>query len=137
MMIPSRALAAASLFALSAPALAQFNDPWVGFSDQSAARLPGGSVSSFSDEADLAWADLDQDGFTDLVVARKMPFSTAGRRTNVLLMNEGGVLVDRTALFAHASDLARIHHQTPVWMWFPISAPVGGTVRWPGAPLAA
>ena len=34
-----------------------------------------------------------------------MPFSTAGRRTNVLLMNEGGVLVDRTALFAQASDV--------------------------------
>ena len=106
MKIPPRALAAASLIALSAPSLAQFNDPWVGFADQSAARLPGGSVSSFSDEADLATGDLDRDGFVDLVVARKQPFSTAGGRTNVLLMNEGGVLVDRTALFAHASDVA-------------------------------
>jgi len=97
-------LAFVCCLALGTPALAQFNDPWVGFSEQSAARLPGGPVSSFSDEADLAWADLDQDGFTDLIVARKMPFSTAGRRTNVLLMNEGGVLVDRTSLFAHASD---------------------------------
>ncbi|MCH7890985.1 MAG: FAD-dependent oxidoreductase, partial [Gemmatimonadetes bacterium] len=42
----------------------------------------------------------------DLVVVRKEPFSTIGKRTNVLLMNEGGVLKDRTRELASASDVA-------------------------------
>lgn len=57
-------------------------------------------------EKDYAWGDLDQDGWVDLVVVRKEPFSTTGLRQNLLLMNEGGTLVDRTALYASASSLA-------------------------------
>ena len=56
-------------------------------------------------EKDYAWGDLDQDGWTDLVVARKEPFTTAGRFPNVLFMNEQGTLVDRTGLYAAASDV--------------------------------
>ncbi|MHC4894117.1 MAG: FG-GAP repeat domain-containing protein, partial [Planctomycetota bacterium] len=41
----------------------------------------------------------------DLIVVRKEPFTTEGRRTNVLLLNENGVLVDRTAELAAASDV--------------------------------
>lgn len=92
---------------LSSPVLAQFNDSWVGFTDQTTTRLPGGafSVSDLNHEVRFAWGDLNQDGFVDLVVARKQPFTTAGQRTNLLLMNEAGVLVDRTAQWASAADV--------------------------------
>jgi hypothetical protein len=40
------------------------------------------------------------------VIMRKQPFSTPGRRRNVLLMNESGVLVDRTDVYAVASSVA-------------------------------
>ena len=88
-------------------ARAQFNNQWLTLKDETATRLPGGalSVSDLNTEVDLAWADLDQDGFTDLVVVRKEPFSTLGLRTNLLLMNEGGVLVDRSSEFASATDV--------------------------------
>jgi VCBS repeat protein len=61
--------------------------------------------SSDTEEKDYAWGDLDQDGWTDLVVVRKEPFTTAGRRVNVLFMNEGGTLTDRTSVYAAASDV--------------------------------
>jgi hypothetical protein len=48
-------------------------------------------------EKDYAWADFDQDGDIDLFVARKQPFTTPGKFANVLLMNENGVLTDRTS----------------------------------------
>lgn len=90
-----------------AVAQAQFNNQWLTFQDETATRLPGGafSVSDLNTEVDLDWADLDQDGFTDLVVVRKEPFSTLGLRTNLLLMNEGGVLIDRSLEFASATDV--------------------------------
>ena len=56
-------------------------------------------------EKEYAWADLDQDGWTDFVVVRKTPFMTNEPRTNVLFMNEGERLVDRTDLYAPASDV--------------------------------
>ena len=100
-----------SLFAalaLAVPATAQFGDAWLTYTDETGARLPGGplSVSAPDTEVDMAWGDLDQDGFTDLVVVRKEPFSTLGGRTNLLLMNEGGVLVDRSAQLATDADVA-------------------------------
>lgn len=92
--------------ALLAPsAVAQFNNSWVEFEPSPGSLSVGQAVSDDDHETDLAWGDLDQDGDTDLVVVRKQPFTTAGQRTNLLLMNEGGVLTDRTALFASASDL--------------------------------
>ena len=100
-------LGAAVAAGLAAPSLAQFNDQWLTLNDETTTRLPGGafSVSDINHEVDLDWADLDQDGFTDLVVVRKQPFTSTGRRTNILLMNEGGTLVDRTAQYASASDV--------------------------------
>ena len=79
---------------------------WVQFTDQTSTRLvaTAGVALTNTDEKDYAWADVDQDGDIDLVAVYKEPFTTTGRRRNVLFMNEGlaeghainGVLVDRT-----------------------------------------
>eukprot|EP00903_Cladosiphon_okamuranus_P000249 g249.t1 len=47
-------------------------------------------------------ADLNNDGLTDLIVVRKEPFSaeTEPPKSDLLLMNVGGALVDQTALYA-------------------------------------
>ena len=97
---------AAALLVAQQLAAAQFNETWVEFK-QDAGRLvaPPGLGVSDPDEKDYAWGDLDQDGFVDLVVARKQGWSTPGKRPNLLLMNEGGVLTDRTAQYASASDV--------------------------------
>lgn len=98
-------LLAVGLFSTS-PALAQFGSPWIGF-ERSGTSLPSGAtVSDDLHETDLDWGDVDLDGDVDLVVARKEPWTTTGGRSNVLLMNEGGILVDRTASLATASDVA-------------------------------
>ena len=81
---------------------------WVSFADETASRLtlkpfaddPVGDPMSDDREKDVAVGDLNRDGWDDLVVVRKRPFSNAGARQDVLLMNEGGVLVDRTATLA-------------------------------------
>jgi hypothetical protein len=88
---------------------------WVGFGEETSTRIvaaPGVGASD-PDEKDYAWGDLDGDGDVDLVCVRKQPFDTTGRRRNVLFMNEGvleghalnGVLVDRSAQYASASDV--------------------------------
>ncbi|MEM1178989.1 MAG: VCBS repeat-containing protein [Acidobacteriota bacterium] len=53
-------------------------------------------------EKDFASGDLDKDGDVDVVIARKVPFSVAGGHANVLLMNENGVLTDRTGTLVPA-----------------------------------
>ena len=95
-----------SIFFSAAPVLAQGD--WVDFTNQTAARLSAASGLGISDpeEKDYAWGDLDQDGDIDLVNVRKTAWTTDGPRTNVLFMNENGVLVDRTTEYATASDLA-------------------------------
>jgi hypothetical protein len=78
---------------------------WATFQDQTATRLvaTAGLGSADPQEKDYAFADFDQDGDIDLVCVRKQPASTSGHFPNVLFMNEGGVLRDRTALYASAS----------------------------------
>ncbi len=78
---------------------------WVTFQDQTSSRLVAASGLGSADpqEKDYAWADFDQDGDTDLVVVRKSPATTGGHFPNVLLMNESGVLTDRTSALASAS----------------------------------
>jgi hypothetical protein len=92
-------------------AAAQFNNTWVSFvQDTNRIQTPSGgtatNVTSDSQEKDFAYGDLDRDGWIDLVVARKQPNSTPGMFPNFLLMNEGGILVDRSAQFASDSDVA-------------------------------
>jgi FG-GAP-like repeat len=96
---------AAVLIATTTTAQAQIG--WLSFhKDDSKLSAPTGLGLTDPEEKDYAWADLDQDGWTDLIVVRKQPFTTQGRRVNVLLMNEGGVLTDRTTQYASASDVA-------------------------------
>ena len=102
-------LAAAA--ALSTTAEAQFNNEWIEFRQDSArirdaAGAPAGYITGDVQEKDYAWGDLDQDGWTDLVVVRKQPATTHGAFPNFLLMNEGGLLVDRSAQYASATDVA-------------------------------
>ena len=83
----------------------QFNDKWVAFEETPAMFSVGGALADDNHEVDVDWGDLDGDGFIDVVVARKEPILGSGPRRNVLLMNESGVLVDRTNTLAVASDV--------------------------------
>ncbi len=96
------------------PAWAGAGGGWIEFTDETASRLvadPGVGVSD-GEEKDYAWGDVDNDGDIDIVCVRKQPFTTPGRRTNVLFMNEGivdgqaknGVFVDRTSQFMVDAD---------------------------------
>ena len=90
---PRRVFLAVGLFCLmSATAFGQ----WVDFVDERS-RLQFNTNDD--QEKDLIVGDIDNDGDEDIVVVRKMPFSVDGPRPNVLLMNENGNLVDRTADF--------------------------------------
>jgi hypothetical protein len=111
-MRPIAKCACAALAAVLLPraAPAQFNNEWATFANESTARLhnPDGSVATLvngnPDEKHFAFGDLDLDGWTDLVMVTKFPTSEPGMRRGFLLMNEGGVLVDRTAQYASDSD---------------------------------
>ena len=97
---PLHALICALLAVASAPAAAQ----WVEFADETGTRLSGDAATLLDDteEKDYAWGDVDKDTDIDLVVVRKEPFTTSGKRTNLLLLNEGGVLYDMNYGPAHA-----------------------------------
>jgi hypothetical protein len=83
---------------------------WVTFTENPALRdfapTDINTAGLNGDETDFIWGDLDRNGWDDLVVVRKQPFTTTGKRTNFLLMNELGVLTDRTSDFATCSDVA-------------------------------
>ena len=96
---------AAATAVLATPVIAQFNDQWIEFAPEPG-WISAAVVSSPDLETDLAWGDLDKNGLTDLVVVRVEPVIAGGARPNLLLMNEGGVLTDRTLEFASASDAA-------------------------------
>lgn len=89
-----------SLAALAASTCASnLSAQWVSYTNQTASRLNAAAslVASDTQEKDYDWADLDQDGDIDLVIVRKQPFTSSGHFPNVLLMNEGGVLTDRSS----------------------------------------
>ena len=97
---------AGTLALCAAPAMAQLNVQWVQYENQTGTRLVADPTvgSADTEEKDYAVGDFNRDGWTDLVVVRKQPFTTAGKRRGVLLMNENGVLTDRTSTLAVASD---------------------------------
>lgn len=114
MRVPGIAGVFAALTACVTSTVAFAQNSWVEFNDETATRLVAASGVGANDtqEKDYAWGDVDQDGDIDLICVRKQPFTTPGRRTNLLLMNEGiaeghpvnGVLVDRTATLATDAD---------------------------------
>ena len=104
---PKRLLPSAGCLVLTALLIAPLSasagdSDWVRYSEQSAIRIVASDALGLSDdeEKDLFAGDIDRDGDTDMLVARKVPFSTPGARANVLFMNEDGVMTDRTAALA-------------------------------------
>ena len=104
------ALAAVALVAGTASAQA-LNNQWVTFSKQnshlSVPALPDVGHPGISDsdtQVVFRTGDLDRDGWDDVVAVRKQQASQLGKRTAVLLMNVNGVLTDKTAQYATASD---------------------------------
>lgn len=90
---------------LAALASAQSVD-WAQFvREDSRISAPNSLVLGDNQEKDMAWADFDRDGWVDLIIVRKQPFTTTGRHQNVLLMNEGGTLTARTSVYAAASTI--------------------------------
>jgi hypothetical protein len=103
-------LVAFALAAAAPSALSQVNNQWAVFvKDTNRIRNPDGSlatqVTNDPDEKDYIWADVNHDGWTDLVVVRKTMSATTGHRAAQLLMNENGILVDRTTQYASDSDV--------------------------------
>ena len=80
---------------------------WVSFENETAARntIPASRFETDTDEKDYAWGDVDRDSDIDLVVVRKQPVTTAGKRPNYLFLNDHGVLIDGTDAFATASSV--------------------------------
>lgn len=74
---------------------------WIDLTDETSTRLQLTTVpDNDAEEKDIAIGDLNQDGWTDIVIVRKNPFSSPGPKADVLLMNENGVLIDRTNVYA-------------------------------------
>ena len=84
------------------PALAQAGGDWVEFTDETDTRMvaDAGVGTADDQEKDIISGDVDKDGDPDLIIVRKLPFSFPGGRSNVLFMNEDGVMTDRTSTLA-------------------------------------
>ncbi len=79
---------------------------WAEFVQDNSRLMSANSLGvNDTEEKDYAIGDFDKDGYTDLISVRKQPFTSAGRRANVLFMNEGGTLVDRSMQYASATDV--------------------------------
>ena len=82
-------------------AVSQAGGQWVDFADQTRSRLIMTPLDvSDALEKDIAVADLNHDGWDDVIVVRKEPFSVEGAFADILLVNEHGRLVNRTAELA-------------------------------------
>jgi hypothetical protein len=99
--------------ALSPAALAQFDNQWVQFANDTHNRFqnPDGSLATQivnnTNEKHFAYGDFNGDGWMDLVMVTKTPASIPGGQPGFLMINNGaGVLVDRTAQYGADSDFA-------------------------------
>ncbi len=79
---------------------------WVTYVNETSSRVVAASSLLVADnlEKDFAWGDFDHDGDTDIVCMRKFPGSIQGGFRDILFMNEGGILVDRTVEYGSAAD---------------------------------
>jgi hypothetical protein len=111
-MLARRVLPATILLAAGSSAMAQAT--WVVYENETAARLVADPSLVVNDNLEkiFCWDDFDQDGDIDIVMVRKFPGSITGGYSNVVFMNEGGVLVDRTAEYGNCSD-------SPGYLGFP------------------
>ncbi len=98
----SRCAGLAVLSAVCVMIAPAFGGDWVTYNNETSTRLVSNVSLGSGDtqEKDYAWGDIDQDGWIDLIVVRKEPFTigTEGR-PNVLFMNINGVLTDQTAMW--------------------------------------
>ena len=88
--------------------LASAQSTWVNYVNESSSRIVASPSLIGPDnlEKDFGWGDFDQDGDIDIACMRKFPGSIQGGFRDILFMNEGGVLVDRTVEFGSAADVA-------------------------------
>src|SRR5262249_14463944 len=100
------AFAAGAAWLLTRNASAQLNQQWVPFTNQPSklARSPT-APSDNQTQVLFRTADLDKDGWDDVVAVRKQQASQIGKRTAFLLMNINGVLTNMTSQYASASDV--------------------------------
>ncbi|MEO0403557.1 MAG: FG-GAP-like repeat-containing protein, partial [Bacteroidota bacterium] len=76
---------------------------WLDFTEETDTRLILTSVANSDDEEkDISEADLNNDGWMDVIVVRKEPFSNPNEppKSDLLLINNGGVLEDQTQTYA-------------------------------------
>lgn len=99
----------APLFLFVAPLHGQAEDAWLSYRNADERIVSASAIADEENEVDLAWGDLNGDGTVDLVVVRKQPFMSYGKRSNVLLLNQDGQLVNRTGAFASRSDVEGDH----------------------------
>ena len=101
-----------ALAALAPAAMAQFDNQWASFANDTHNRIhnPDGTLATQivnnNDEKHFAYGDFNNDGWIDLVMVCKAQCSVPGMRRGYLMMNEGGVLVDRTTQYGIDSDFA-------------------------------
>ncbi|MCI0365890.1 MAG: FG-GAP-like repeat-containing protein [Phycisphaerales bacterium] len=83
---------------------------WVNYLNQTTTRMPTGAgqntpafTTTDPEEKDYAWGDVDRDGDVDLICVRKVPWTFAGGRRDVLYMNETGILIDRADTLANTA----------------------------------
>lgn len=81
---------------------------WATFQKQTSTRMVASAslIVNPNLEHDFTVGDFDRDGDPDLICMRKFPGSVQGGFRDILFMNEGGVLVDRTVEFGSAADAA-------------------------------
>ena len=108
MRIESRLLAPVFLASsvLAAATTSAQTTTWVTYVNESSSRIVASASLIGPDnlEKDFAWGDFDQDGDVDIVCMRKFPGSIQGGFRDILFMNEGGILVDRTLEYGSAAD---------------------------------